>query len=435
MHRVSYAPEFPSAVLREKSDRIGNEALKAGHPSVWKDDQLFEEACLWLNEEIVSLRNSPNTWAQAAQSILTWFDFLEAAGIHWKYAGKADLIAYRDAYLSSVSPQSGREYSANTVAVRMTYIIDFIRFGIEQRWIESDFCSGPIKPQSRFQRISIDQDPLAHIRKNNPRSAEPAAAAVSRLNKLKPKSSQDETVRVLSRQELNAMIRWAGPRPSERQQEDGGSDRDFIVLALGWACGLRVQEIADVSAMPFLSMVPDPQKLGRFFKLSVTGKGKKTLPIDVPAWLVLDIQSYIDGERKRSLRKRGPKVEEKQLVLNSENSTRAGKPMTKGAIQALVNRACIGAGLLTKVTKTNPQTGEVIVVQVAQYSPHCLRHTYAVITYHNHRKYGFAELDAWKYIQMQLRHKSPTTTINTYLRHISVWADYRAGRTLLEMLR
>jgi integrase len=109
--------------------------------------------------------------------------------------------------------------------------------------------------------------------------------------------------------------------------------------------------------------------------------------------------------------------------------------MTKGAIQALVNRACIGAGLLAKVTKTNPETGEIVVEQVAKYSTHCLRHTYAVMTYHNHRKSGYAELDAWKYIQMQLRHKSPTTTINTYLRHISVWADYRAGRTLLDLLR
>jgi hypothetical protein len=313
MHRVSYAPKVPAAVLSETSERIGNGALKAGHPSVWKNDQLFEEACIWLSEEIVPLRHSRNTWAQAAQSILTWFDFLEAAGIDWKHAAKADLIAYRDAYLSSISPQTGREYSANTIAVRMTYIIDFIRFGVKQSWIESDFCSGPIKPQSRFQRIPIDQDPLAHIRKNSPRSAEPAAAAVSGLNKLKPKSSQDDTVRVLSRQELNALIRWAGPRPSERQQEDGGSDRDFIVLALGWVCGLRAQEIADTSAMPFLTMVPDPDKLGRFFKLLVTGKGKKTLPIDVPAWLVLDIQSYIDGERKRSLRNRGPRVDEKQL--------------------------------------------------------------------------------------------------------------------------
>jgi hypothetical protein len=210
MHRISYAPKVPAAVLSEESEQIGNGALKAGHPSVWKNDQLFEEACLWLNEEIVPLRHSPNTWAQAAQSILTWFDFLEAAGIDWKHAAKADLIAYRDAYLFSISPQTGREYSANTVAVRMTYIIDFIRFGIAQSWIESDFCSGPIKPQSRFQRIPIDQDPLAHIRKNSPRSAEPAAAPVSGLNKLKPKSSQDDAVRVLSLQELTRLIHRLG---------------------------------------------------------------------------------------------------------------------------------------------------------------------------------------------------------------------------------
>jgi integrase len=316
----------------------------------------------------------------------------------------------------------------------MTYIINFITFAVEQGWIDSDLRSGrPAPPPSR--RAPLDQDALAHLRKGSAPSVEGAGAVAQRLNRLKPTAGQNDTVLAFSREELAALIRWAGPRPSKRKPEDGGSDRDFIVLALGWACGLRAQEIVEVPVMPFLSMVPDLQNLGRFYKLLVTGKGKKTLPIDVPAWLVLDIQAYMDGERKRSLHKRGPRVEEKQLILNSEHSSRAGKPMTKGALQALVRRACIGSGLMTKVRTTCPETGQIVVKQVAKYSTHCLRHTYAVMTYHNHRKSGYAELDAWKYIQMQLRHKSPTTTINIYLRHVSVWAEYRAGRTLLEMLR
>jgi integrase len=56
------------------------------------------------------------------------------------------------------------------------------------------------------------------------------------------------------------------------------------------------------------------------------------------------------------------------------------------------------------------------------------------MTYHSHLNAGYDQLDAWKYIQMQLRHNSPSTTINIYLRHVSIWADYRAGRTFLEML-
>jgi integrase len=395
---------------------------------------LCEEACRWLNEEIVLTRQSPKTWAQAAQSLVTWLDYLKVADVDWQHATKADLAAYRDAYAGAISPKTGQEYSANTIAVRITYIIDFITFAVEHGWIDSDLSAGGRSCISLSRRAPIDQDALAHIRKGAAPMVEGSGAVAPRLNRLKPKTGKNETVFVLSREELAALIRWAGPRPSERKLDDGGSDRDFIVFALGWACGLRAQEIANVSAVPFLSMVPDPQNLGRFFKLSVTGKGKKTLPIDVPAWLVLDIQAYIDGERKRSLCKRGTRAQARQLVLSSEFSSRAGNPMSKGGIQALFNRACIGSGLLTKVTKTNPETGEVVFEEVAKYSIHSLRHTYAVMTYHNHRKSGYAELDAWKYIQMQLRHKLPTTTINTYLRHISVWTEYRASRTLLDIL-
>ena len=109
--------------------------------------------------------------------------------------------------------------------------------------------------------------------------------------------------------------------------------------------------------------------------------------------------------------------------------------MTKPAMQDLMERACSGTGLMTKCRKINPETGQVIVAQVPKFSMHCLRHTYAVMTCHNHRTSGYADLDAWKYIQMQLGHRSPTTTIKTYLNHISVWADYRAARSLLQMVR
>lgn len=436
MHKITYSPGTPKLPTASERPRWQADALqKAGHPAIWSDGQLCEEACRWLNEEIVATRESPKTWAQAAQSLVTWLDYLEVVDVDWRHASKVDLAAYRDAYAGAISPHTGREYSANTISVRMTYIIDFITFAVEQGWIDSDLSIRDTALPNRSRQSPVDQDALAHIRKGSTPTVEGSALVAPRLNRLKPKAGQNDTVFVLSREELAALIQWAGPRPSERAPEDGGSDRDYIVLALGWACGLRAQEIADIPLMPFMSMVPDLHDLGRFFRLSVTGKGRKTLPIHVPAWLVFDIQAYIDGERKRSLRKRGSRAEDKQLVLNSEHSSRAGKPMTKGGIQALVNRSCIGSGLTTNVTKINPETGEVVVEQVAKYSTHCLRHTYAVMTYHNHRESGYAELDAWKYIQMQLRHKSPTTTINTYLRHISVWAEYRAGRTLLDMLR
>lgn len=402
MHRVSYTPDLAGvAPLSTTRQWHSNIMLKPGHPAVWKNGRLFEEACRWLNDEIVPTRASPNTWAQAAQSLVTWLDFLDATKVDWQHASKADLVAYRDGYLGAISPHTGTEYSAKTVAVRMTYIIDFICFAVENDWIDSDLRGVLSAPSRQFRRVPIDQDALAHIRKGLPKSAQDVGTTVARLNKLKPRAGQDNTVRVISREELAALLRWAGARPSERKPENGGSDRDFVVLAFGWACGLRVQEVADVPVLPILAISASSEVPGQMYKLPITGKGGKSRLIDVPGWLVLDLQAYIEGERKRALKKRGRRIEEKQLILNSEHSTRAGNPMTKPAMQNLMERACLGSGLITKVEKINPETNETLAESTPKYSMHCLRHTYAVMTYHNHRKSGYADVDAWKYLQQE----------------------------------
>lgn len=436
MYRISYSPDTASASLHRKPQSGQSEAgLKAGHPAVWRDGKLFEEACSWLNEEIVAVRRSQKTWAQAANSLLTWLDFLEVTEIDWRHAATKDLVAYRDAYLVAISPKTGKGYSDNTVSVRMTYIIDFINYAVRNGWIDSDLRGSPITRPIQSSRTPFDQDDFAYILQAGPGSDNGGGVASDRLNKLKPRAGQNDTVKVLSREELTALRRWAGPRPSERQPNDGGSDRDYIVLAFGWACGLRVQEIADISVLPILGISVNAAMPGQMHKLAVQGKGRKTRMIDIPAWLVLDLHAYIEGERKRSLRKRGQRAEDKQLILNSEHSTRPGQPMTKAGMQNLMKRACAGAGLMTQDEKFNVETGEAVAFQVAKYSMHCLRHTYAVMTYHNHLKSAYAELEAWQYVQMQLGHNSPKTTIKTYLNHLAVWRDYRSAQNLLQMVR
>jgi hypothetical protein len=143
-HRFRYRDSNNASAMAHRQNAKG---WSSGH---LKDGKLFEEACRWLNDEIVPIRPSTKTWAQAAQSLLTWLDFLEEVEVDWRYASRADLVAYRDAYLSAISPQTGKEYSPNTIAVRMTYIIDFIRFAVEHEWIDSDLRTGPVVAPDRF---------------------------------------------------------------------------------------------------------------------------------------------------------------------------------------------------------------------------------------------------------------------------------------------
>lgn len=435
MHTVSYSPGATQS-SREREPWHSESLQRKGHPAVWKDGTLLEEACLWLNSEIVPRGTSPKTWEVAARSLVSWLDFLEVSDIDWRTATKADLASYRDAYGGAISPQTGREYSAGTIRVRMTYIIDFIRFGVEQQWIDSDLRAGPTARPELKTGQSIATDMLAHLRHGASFATPGGPTASSKLNRLKPRSDQDDKVNVLAKEELRALIDWAGPRPSERRSEDkSGSDRDYLLLAFGWAVGLRLQGIAGLKVHPFLEIVPDPEALTKFFKFTVTEKGQKSRQVDVPNWLVRDVHAYLAGERKRALDKRGPHAKESALLLNADSSSRPGRAMSTSAMQAFIKRACQRTGLIKNIERIDPFSGTVALTQVPKYSMHSLRHTYSVMTFHNQLKSGYSDLDAWKYIQEQLGHKYPSTTINTYLKHVSVWSNYRKGRSLLDMVR
>ncbi|WP_141117889.1 tyrosine-type recombinase/integrase [Leisingera sp. JC1] len=385
------------------------ETLRAGHPAIWENGHLHEQACRWLNEQVVPRSGSIRTWENKARALITWFEWCEAIKIDWRDTAADDLAAYRDAYLSAVSPLTGRPYSPGTVGTRMSAILDFFNFAHEQGWMVDASLS---TEQRTAGRAPISRDMLAHTRKGG---------AAARMRSIIPRNQTDK-VRVLSRNQLDALLKWAGPRVSERTPESGGSARDRIAIDLGWAVGLRVREKVSLTIFPFLAMTPDPASLAHH-KLAVTGKGNKTRQVDVPAWLVVDIQAYIDGARAKALRTRGRGAREGQLLLNSETSTnRAGRPMKIPGVTEMMKRACAGAGLIEQRARTDPITGHAVVKAAAKFSDHSLRHTYAVMTWYALLAAGHDEAYAWKYVQHQLGHSQLATTTDTYLKHVSVWA-------------
>lgn len=406
----------------------GEASLKADHPSVWLDGKLHEAACQWLNDQAVPRSTSPNTWAQAARSVASWLDFLEECEIEWRLASRDDLIAYRNGYLAAISPRTGRQYSKQTVRTRMVYIADFMEYALSNGWLKDDIkLNWQLGNQSdaHGQQIPLIR-PQHCVAQNNSFGD----------RKLLPKARQDETVRVLRKEELHSLLRWSGPRPTLRQPHDGGSDRDNIVFALGWAVGLRVDEVVRLRVYPFETMITDPRFPGEMFQVFVRGKGNNTRVVDVPSWLVADIQAYISGQRRRCLRQRGPTAHESQLVLNGESSlNRVGRPISRNGIQALIRRACEGAALMKRIERKNPETGETAVVAAPRFSFHCLRHTYAVMTFHHRKGSGLDEPEAWKYIQEQLGHRFLKTTMDIYLRHVTAWSSRKSSSTLLDALR
>lgn len=405
----------------------GEAGLRHGHPSLWLDDKLHEAACQWLNERAVPRSASQNTWAQAARAVASWLDFLEAWDTEWRHASREELIAYRDTFLAGISPRTGKHYSTQTVRTRMVYIVDFMQHAVSQGWTDQSLSDA-------WQLTAKLSSQEGSTNATQARKSEAKRAALGD-RKLLPKTTHDETVRVLRKEELRTLLRWAGPRPTFRQKTDGGSDRDNIVFALAWAVGLRVEEVTRLTVYPFETMVPDHKHPGEMFQISVKGKGNNTRTVDVPSWLVSDVQAYVGGQRNYCLRQRGPRVHESQLILNSENSrNRVGRPISRNGIQALIRRACEGAALMRRIERINPETGKIAVVAVPRYSFHCLRHTYAVMTYHHHKNSGLDETEVWKYIQSQLGHRSARTTMDIYLRHVSAWSSRRTSTSLLDAL-
>lgn len=398
-------------------------SLASGHPSIWDRNCLHEATCRWLNEEVVPNSQSPRTWENNARALITWLEWCQAIDVDWRDASRDDLIAYRDAYLQSISPHTGREYTVGTVATRMSSIIGFVRWAASKGWMTDQSLSDDVRV-SKSGKVSVDSDSLAHTRKGK--------VSGGRRKSLVPQNRSDK-VRVLTENELTALIEWAGPRASERSVDSKGTARDRLIIDLGWAVGLRCFEKAPLTIYPFEALIPDPQILAHH-KVQVLGKGNKVRAVDIPAWLVIDIQAYIEGERKSVLKRRGRNVREGQLLLNSESSTnRAGYPMTKSGIQAMISRACIGAGLIERRPFANPQTGERGVRAGAKFSDHPLRHTYAVMTWRQMIASGYSQDDAWKYIQHQLGHASPQVTLNTYLKHVNLWASPGRGAALKSM--
>lgn len=366
---------------------------------------------------------SPRTWENNARALITWLEWCEAVDLDWRDASRDDVVAYRDAYSNSISPHTGRPYEAGTIANRLTAILDFLLFAATRGWMTEPSLSDTLRV-SRSGLAPIKRDPLAHTRKGK--------ASRDRSKRIIPKYRADK-VRVLTENELLALLEWAGPPASKRNVDSQGSARDRLIIDLGWAVGLRRSEKISLSIYPFEALTPDPELL-RHHKIKVVGKGNKVRTVDVPAWLVIDIQAYIQGERKRALKRRGRSAREGQLLLNSETSTnRAGHPMEASGIRSMIERACIGAGLIEQRKFENPESGERGVRAGARFSDHPLRHTFAVMTWHHSLAAGWKEEETWKYIQHQLGHEDLGTTMDTYLKHVNVWATPGRSAALKSM--
>lgn len=409
---------FLDSTLIVFKNRTAIEGIRTGQPSFFLSSPnrvvLFEEPTLFLDSEFVRRGNTPsiNTWSAASDALQSWFQWLQAIRKDWSVAVRLDRIEYRDAFLTAISPRTGQPYETSTVSKRMQVILQFYLFAMAQGWYEGDLAQPGIENQkvrsASFDPFPIDSNGAGRQKKWKDRDL--------------PKTRKKEIIHPFQISELQAFLHLCGPRSSEREG-DPRPARDRLLVDLGWAVGLRVEEISSLSTLQFLCLHPDPRAPQIDHSLVIMGKGKKLRTVAVPGWLVEDAISYIYGERAESLRigKISSKAASNALFLAGAKSSRSGTPICKRRLQQVVEECCRRIGAVKTVEFIDPDTRATGQRVRHKHSIHDLRHTYAVLTYHAESANGNSE--PWKKIQAQLGHEHMKTTIDTYLHHVEIFGQ------------
>lgn len=398
-------------------NKTDNLELKPGVPALFLDTRdkldLFEQPTRFLGERYVRSGSTPSshTWEKAAYGLKSWFQFLQAIDRDWLNASEQDRIDFRDTYRGSISQKTGRAYGAAGVHDAMVVVRSFYQHCADRGTYHGDIGASSVAAE---YKVPIDLDALAHTR----------SAGVMRVrDRALPKVRPGVKIHPLTPRDLKNLLCHVGPQACARDGDQRVA-RDRLICDLGWAVGLRLNEINNLTTLQFMTLSPDG--CAPFVGMALIilhGKGNKTRQVLIPAWLVMDIQAYMDGERAASLRacKTKNRHAPTRLLLGHEHSGSAGRPVTNAALQKMFRVACLTLGLVEIVEKTDPETGKQFTYKTPRHSMHDLRHSYAVLTYHAERANGNAE--PWKKIQAQLGHSKLQTTIDTYLSHVEIFTD------------
>lgn len=408
-------------------NRNSDDGLRAGEPALFLETtigkvDLFEEPTRFLHEHYVQCGSTPShhTWAKAAYGLKIWFQYLQAIERHWLCASEQDRIDFRDVYLGAISQKTGRLYGTSGVRDSMVVVRSFYQHCSNRAEYAGDIGGNSVV----MHTAQIDRDALAHIR----------FVGGPIKDRALPKRRPGSKIHPMILADLKNLLHHMGPQAAAREG-DLRPVRNRLICDLGWAVGLRINEINSLSTLQFLSLCPDPS--APFVGLALTihrGKGGKTRQVRIPAWLVMDVQAYIEGERAVSVRdsKTKSKYPPTRLLLAHADSKAPGEPITNGALQKMFREACMSLGLAEIIEKINPELDTKFTCKIPRHSIHDLRHTYAVLTYHAERANGNAE--PWKAIQAQLGHSHLQTTIDTYLAHVEIFTNQPGLLNVRKML-
>ena len=281
--------------------------------------------------EIATLRGrtaSPLTVQAYAEQLLDWFDALEQSKIDWKHVTKETLGSYRRRHQTAPSPVTGRKYAPATINARVRIVCRFYAWAANADWIETT----PF-PTEIYLNAHAGTGFLAHTRRGKFSERNPLTVSEPRAQRRSLRAGEIRRLMETLAEPYRTMAAWAIATGLRRME----------------LCALTTAQIPDAMAL----RVRD----GRLIAIQLTEtKGQRPRRAYVPLELIDRTHRYIQGARAAAARARRGKPSER-LFLGSR-----GGPVTLNRASKAFHSGFVRAGVKADL--------------------HCLRHTFAVRTYH-----------------------------------------------------
>jgi integrase len=378
----------------------------------WPLMAIHEPSTRYLSE--VAKKSSVTHQRNIAYALSHWLSYCLASGVDFRRATRDDVERYIAASEDVTSELTGQKLSEGTIGQRVSAIARYHEFGARDGWNLTAVDLAHALASLEYDANTKGPHPsITHAR--------PIDCTVSEIA---PRQSGESDVRALNLMDLTSLLDTLGPSHQQLAAGDQRPNRDRLIAEWLVYVGLRVSEALcpegpyGLDVRNIVSLKPSPQYPFDHIDLKILGKGNKLREVAVPNWLALKTIRYVEGERARATSH--AKRSTGKLFVAGENShpKDRGHPITVRAFQKALATAAVNAGLYDLIEDKRECAGNRLPRKVPKHSPHDLRHTYAVMTYYAQRALGNSE--PWKPIQAQLGHRHLSTTINTYLTHVTI---------------
>lgn len=347
------------------------------------------------------------TLAAAVFDISKIFHACDEAKISISDVDSDFLAQYRDKRLNDISAQTHNTRSGRAEARGFSRIYDIFSWGVSTGVFETN----------PFDDFLADEQDDAY-------TSDGWRIRRSKLAAFYKPIDGDQEVRAMTH------VEWGAIRSRLLGPEAKGSVRDPLAAEIAVSAGPRVEEIARLEAWQIEELgVTDAMAEDHILRLQLLWtKGGRTRKVELAAALVRDLLVYIKGERARCIAlsqryKQSPdEADTLALFVNREDSGRyVGLRTSADTLAEGFRTAVKDCGLLYKVKKVDPETGQEYFTLLPKYSFHCLRHTFAVWYYIANSQSGHSA--PWKDLQTLLGHRFLSTTLNIYLHAVDQTRD------------